>query len=191
MLRRVAVFAGSGELSGPDELAAAQRVGRLLGENGIALIYDGSAVGTGGVVAEAAAVAGGRLIGVTLPTVAGPLRDDLTERRVAGTITDWQTAIAAMTDAWLGLPGGFRSLDDALAVWTWGEPSLREQPLGLLDDADYYSQLLRDATDAVVDRFIVESQRGRVIVSKSAAELLRRMAHYRPPETRRDQPVNE
>ena len=97
----------------------------------------------------------------------------------------WQAAVGAVADGFIGLPGGFASLETAFDVWTWG-PAGREQPLGLLDHGDFYSGLLRNATDQAVDRFVQESQRGRLILAKDAAELLRRMSEYRPRETRRD-----
>lgn len=185
MLRRIAVFGRSGVLAGPDEVSAGQRIGRLLGENGLTLVYDGSAVGVVGTVAEALAQAGGRLIGVSLADAAEPIRDDLTERRMAASLAHWQGEVAQLVDAWLALPGAFESLEEIFAVWGWAE-GRPEQPFGLLDQGDYYSSLLRHASDAAVDRFVVESQRGRLITTKQPAELLRRLADYRPPETRRE-----
>jgi hypothetical protein len=36
-----------------------------------------------------------------------------------------------------------------------------------------------------VDRFVRESQRGLLVMATRAEEVLRRLADYRPPETRR------
>ena len=51
MIRRLAVVTSQAEVAVPDELRAGHRVGRLLGENGITLVFDGSAVGAAGAVA--------------------------------------------------------------------------------------------------------------------------------------------
>jgi len=185
-MRRIAVFGRSGVLAGPDEMATGQRVGRLLGENGLTLVYDGSAVGVIGTVAEASAQAGGRLIGIARSDSSEPLREDLAEQRSAATLEQWRSEVALLADAWLALPGAFESLEDAFAVWDWSDSGRPEQPLGLLDQGDYYSALLRHASDSAVDRFVLESQRGRLITAKQPGELLRRLADYRPPETRRD-----
>ena len=190
MLRRIAVVASTAEVASPNEQAAAYHVGRLLGENALALVYDGSPVGVIATVADAAAQYGGRLIGVTIGEEQ-PVHDALTERRTVTSAEQWRTAVVELVDAWLGLPGGFGSLDDAFAVWGWPGARQGEQPLGLLDSGGYYSGLLRNASDQSVDRFVLESQRGRLIMATDAADLLRRLRDYRPPETRRDAPYED
>ena len=185
MIRRVAVVAGRSEVASIDEQAAAYQVGRILGEHSIGLVFDGSAHGVIATVADEIARHGGRLIGIMIKGH-GPVRDDLTERRTAPDLTQWQADMVGLTEAWLGLPGGFASLAEAFAVWDWPGVRSSEQPLGLLDSGGYYSALLKSASDGDVDRFVLESQRGRLIVATSAEDLLRRLADYRPPETRRD-----
>src|SRR3546814_9591601 len=60
----VCVFCGSRVGDAPVYRAAAQRLGGLLGERGITLIYVGGQVGLMGVVADATLAAGGRAVGV-------------------------------------------------------------------------------------------------------------------------------
>ncbi len=190
MLRRVSVITSEGELAMPDELSAGQRVGRLLGQQGITLVYGGLAVGAAGAVAEAVAGAGGRLVGVVTPSLL-PVREDLFERREVGSGEEQRAAIATLSDAYLALPRGFDSIEDALDTLRWRTNGGQEQPLGLLDEDDYYSRLVGQAADPVLDRFFSETQRGRLVVGKNPADLLRRLAEYRPPETRRDNPLDD
>lgn len=184
MLRRIAVIAGQAELVSPDEIAAALQVGRLLGENAVTLVFDSAATGMIETVADTAIQSGGRLLGIRLDGQAAG-RSDLAEDRVAASRGEWCEEVGRMSDAFLGLPGGFASLGEAFAVWDWGGGSI-DRPLGLLDQGGYYSTLLKEGSDDVVDRFVIESQRGQLIVGTSAAELLRRLADYRAPEGRRE-----
>ncbi|MBL8988710.1 MAG: LOG family protein [Gemmatimonadetes bacterium] len=186
MLRRLAVFGSRTELAGPDELAAAHRLGRLIGEQSVTVVSDGAPAGTLAVLVEAASKAGGRLIGVSVSDATEPARADLTEHRRVADAAAWRSEIGSLAEAWLALPGAFENLEDAFALWAWTARPPKEQPLGLLDSADYYSSLLKTASDPAVDRFVLESQRGRLVVAKDPAELLRRLSEYRPPETRRD-----
>lgn len=190
MTRRLSVITSQAELASPDELNAGHRVGRLLGQGGITLVYDGRAVGAAGTVAEAVAGAGGRLVGVIVASVF-PVRDDLVERRNAGSIEEQRATIAMLADGYLALPGGFDSIEAALTAFEWRAGGGIEQPLGLLDEGEYYSRLVGLAPDPVLDRFIAETQRGRLVVGKDPADLLRRLAEYRPPETRRDNPFDD
>jgi predicted Rossmann-fold nucleotide-binding protein len=166
VLRRIAVFGSGREVDTPDAFAAAFEVGRLLGENGIVMIYAGAEVGPVATAAERARAAGGVAIG--FPTG-----------------EEFRAEVAATADGILGLPGGFESLEEAFAVWGWSAGTGREQPLGLLDLDDSYSKLLRQASDRAVDRFVTESQRGLLILGREPEDLLRRLAEYRPPESRR------
>lgn len=188
MLRRLVVFGNTADLPTPGEQAAAYRVAQLLGEHSITLVTDGLDLGANATVADTVAAAGGRLIGVTIEG-REPVRDDFAERRRVGSVEEWQKVTGGLADAWLGLPGGFGTLEEAFAVWAWNP--FADQPLGLLDEDGYYSGLLRAASDATVDRFVLESQRGRLVVARDAEELLRRLAEYQTPETRRDTPLEE
>jgi len=163
MLRRLVVVARAEELATPEELSTARAVGRLLADNGITLVHDGREVGAMGLAVETCAQAGGRL------AQAAPLSVE-----AVGTV-----------DAYLALPHGFSALDDAFAIWASPAAAGRELPVGLLDDGEYYSGLLRHATDSTLDHFVRESQRGRLIMAKRPDDLLRRLSDYKPPETRR------
>lgn len=166
MLRRVAVFASQLEIDTPTALAAAFEIGRLLGDNRIALVFGGPELGAIAAAAERARQAGGDASG--FPSV-----------------EEFRAEVASRADALLGLPGGFATLEEAFAVWEWSAALGREQPLGLLDLDDYYTGLFRAAPDAAIDRFVRESQRGQLVVSKDPEDLLRRLGEYRSPETRR------
>lgn len=170
MTRRIAVFAARAEVARPEELTAAHRIGLILGENAFTVRFAEPVAGPLATLVDTAERAGGRI------------------ERIAADQPDWGRVLVEGADAFVGLPGGFATLDAAFDVWQWA-PDRLDQPLGLLDEGDYFSALLRTATDAVVDRFVQESQRGRLVVTRDAAELLRRLTAYRPPETRRDHPV--
>ena len=141
MIRRLAVVTSQAEVATPDELSAAYRVGRLLGENGITLVFGGSAVGAAGAVAEAVAGAAGRLIGVVVESDL-PVRSDLTERRGAASLEEQRSILATLADGYLALPGGFDSIEAALRTFDVSAGRGTEQPLGLLDEGEYYSRLV-------------------------------------------------
>ncbi len=188
-LRRVVVIASNTELASPGELAQARRLGRLLAENGITAVTDGCAIGASGTLANAALEAGGRAIGIVLASTARDLvHPGLSEQRFVEGRSELECEWGALADGILGLAGGFPTLDAAFAAWGWSKAAKRETPLGLIDESSYYTGLLKLASDEVVDRFVRESQRGLLAISNRAEEVLRRLADYRPPETRRNDP---
>jgi uncharacterized protein (TIGR00730 family) len=185
-MRRVLVVAPNAELATPGELASARRLGRLLGENSITALTDGSPLGAAGTVVDAVLTAGGSAIGVVLTSAdERRIHPGLTERRVVSSQAEREAEWAGLADAVLALPGGFPTLDGALQVCDWSAISSKELPLGLIDEDNYYSLLFESASDAAIDRFVRELQRGRLIMAKRAEDVLRRLADFRPPETRR------
>lgn len=83
-------------------------------------------------------------------------------------------------DGLIALPGGVPTLDSLL-----DQLDGHDRPCGLLNASDYYTDLLKTTSDSVVDRFVHESQRGRLIVQRDPVALIQAMADYLPPETRR------
>lgn len=84
-------------------------------------------------------------------------------------------------DGLIAAPGSLTSLSELFTTYLAGN----DLPCGLLNTANYYTDLLKTTEDSVVDRFVRESQRGRLIVNSSPELLVQSMAEYQPPETRR------
>ena len=167
-MRRVAVFAGSAEALAPEYAEAAVRAGRLLAGNGITLLTEGITTGLTETVSEAARQAGGLVVHMA--------RDPV---------------MVEKADACLALPQGIANLDELFQLWSWQHAGDAERPTGLLNVAGYFTALLKDESDAAVERFVRESQRGMLIVDADLDSLLRTMADFRPPETRRLHPRDD
>lgn len=167
-MRRVAVFAGSAEALAPEYADAAARAGRLLAGNGITLLTEGITTGLTETVSEAARQAGGMVVHMA--------RDPV---------------MVEKADAFLALPQGIANLDELFQLWSWQHAGDAERPTGLLNVAGYFTALLKDESDAAVERFVRESQRGMLIVDADLDSLLRTMADFRPPETRRLHPRDD
>lgn len=161
-MRRVAVFAGSAAPLAPPYADAAIRVGRLLAENGITLLTEGVMTGLEELLVESAREAGGAV--VLLP------RDP---------------TLVEKADGFLALPQGLANFDELFQLWSWQNPADPEKPTGLLNVAGYFTALLENESDEAVERFVRETQRGMLIVDPDPESLLRAMADFRPPETRR------
>lgn len=167
-LRRVAVIAGSEAPSRPENADAAVRVGRLLAENGITLLAGDVAAGLTATLTASAREAGGVVVEMARDAV-----------------------LVDKADAFFALPQGLASLEELFELWSWRHPGDPEKPSGLLDVSGYFTGLLRNESDAALERFVRETQRGMLIVDTDPVALLRAMADFRPPETRRLFPRDE
>ncbi|NOT08516.1 MAG: TIGR00730 family Rossman fold protein [Gemmatimonadales bacterium] len=153
----------------------------------------GGSAGSIGMVVDAALAAGGKVIGVVLdlPAEREGAHPGLTELQLVPSVSERDAALADLSDGFLALPGGLGTLEELFDIWTWGSLGFNEKPCGLLNIADYYTTLLKTVDDAVVEKFVRETQRGMLIVDRDPEVLLRAVADFRPPETRRLMPLED
>ena len=182
------VYCGSrpGEL--PAYAEAARTVGHEIGRRGWQLVYGGGRAGLMGVVADAALEAGARVIGV----IPNSLMDRelghpaLTELHVVETMHQRKTMMAERSDAFLALPGGIGTFEELFEVWTWRQLGYHDKPLGLLNVAGYYDQLLAFLHQSEAQGFMAAAQTGLLQVSDDPLALLDRLGALAPLATAPD-----
>lgn len=180
------MFCGSASGRGDVYLEAATRVGRLLADRGIELVYGGAAVGIMGAVADAAMQGGGRVIGV-IPRqlvereIAHP---KLAELHVVADMHERKALMAASADAFIALPGGAGTLEELFEVWTWAQLGLHTKPIGLLDVAGFYQPLRTMVDHMVAEGFLQQRHRDALLVDPDIERLLDRFADYQAPEAK-------
>jgi uncharacterized protein (TIGR00730 family) len=178
----VAVYCGSNPGARPAYADAARRLGRLLGERSLGLVYGGGNVGLMGILADAALGAGARVVGVIPEAlVARELaHGGLTELRVVGSMHERKAMMAELADAFIALPGGLGTLDELFEVWTWAQLGLHARPIGLLDVEGFFQPLVAHLDRAVTEGFVRPQHRAMVVIEREPERLLDRFAAYTP-----------
>jgi uncharacterized protein (TIGR00730 family) len=182
-IRRVCVYCGANVGARPAYAEAAQRLGRLLGERGLGLVYGGGNVGLMGVLADAALLAGAEVIGV-IPRalMARELgHQGCTVLRVVETMHERKAVLAELADAFVALPGGLGTLDELFEAMTWAQLGLHQKPIGLLEVDGFFAPLVAYLDRAVTEGFIRAEHRAALTVAAEPEELLERFAAYQPP----------
>lgn len=184
-MKALCVFCGSSSGASPDYARAAARMGILLAERGLTLVYGGGRVGLMGVLADAALAAGGKAIGVIPRALEARevAHTGLTELRVVSSMHERKALMSELADGFLALPGGIGTMEEWFEVWTWGLLGIHPKPLGMLNVAGYYDHLLAFLDRMVADGFLAESYRSMAIVGEDGDTLLDRLAGYVPPRT--------
>lgn len=150
-VRSLCVFCGSREGIDPAYHAAALRLGQLMGERGVRLVYGGGSIGLMGVVADAVIAAGGEAVGV-IPDFL--IQYEVGHRRlqdlvVTDSMHDRKRRMFEMADAFVILPGGLGTLDETFEIVTWKQLRLHDSPIVVLDVNGYWSPLL-DLLGAII-----------------------------------------
>ena len=177
VIRSICVFCGSRHGQNPAYTEAARELGRLLAERGIRLVYGGGRVGLMGEVADATLAAGGQVIGVipTLLVTKEVEHRGLTQLHEVGSMHERKALMEQLSDAFVVLPGGFGTLDEACEILTWAQLGLHRKPLGLVNTACYFDLLSAFLDHAVGEDFLSAGNRQLILTERTPAAVLDRL----------------
>ena len=182
-IKTVCVFCGCNRGVDPRYERAAGNVGRLLAEQGVGLVYGGGAVGLMGTVATAALAAGGTAVGILPRSIADiePPHDGLTELLLVDSMHERKAAMAERSDAFVVLPGGLGTLEEAFETISWTQLGLQDKPTGFLNVAGFFDPLRAQLDRMVGDAFVRQQHRDVVYFEEHPGELLDRLRSFDPP----------
>lgn len=182
-MKSICVFCGSSMGVRPVYKEAAQTLGKTLASQNFRLVYGGGNVGLMGVVADAALLAGGEVIGVIPEFLVAKeiAHNELTVLHVVGSMHERKTKMADLADAFIALPGGYGTLEEFCEILTWAQLGLHQKPCGLLNVERYFDPLLRLFDHAVKEEFLKSALRSLVLEGSDAQSLLDLFATYQPP----------
>ena len=181
-LRRVCVFCGAAPGRDPRYTEAAQGFGALLASRGIEVVTGGGGVGMMGAVARGALGVGGRVIGV-IPRVLVEREQafpGLSELIVTTSMHERKKRMAALSDAFVALPGAFGTFEELCEMVTWTQLGIHHKPLGLLDVLRYWRALLALFDHAVAEGFLTPRNRALVLSHADGQALLAALAQAHP-----------
>lgn len=155
--KSVAVFCGSSPGHAPEHLALATRLGEAIAHRGLRLVYGGGGLGLMGAVARAAYVNGANVLGVIpeLLCEVEALFPDI-EHEIVPDMHTRKIRMYSEADAFIILPGGIGTLEEAIEVLSWQRLNLHEKPILFLSDTGFWDGLL-----AEFDRLINEGFAGK------------------------------
>jgi uncharacterized protein (TIGR00730 family) len=182
-LKRICVFGGSSVGARPAYREAAQRLGELLAERGLGVVFGGGCVGLMGAVADAALSKGGEVIGVIPESL---VRREVghrgvTKLHVVETMHQRKALMADLSDAFIALPGGYGTLEEFCEAVTWSQLGIQPKPCGLLNIERYWDGLLAVLDHAVDEKFVLPENSQLVLVAQTPEWMLERLSDWTPP----------
>ncbi|HAF41373.1 MAG TPA: TIGR00730 family Rossman fold protein [Sphingobium sp.] len=184
-MKRLAVYCGSATPADLTYVDAARHVGRTLAGRGIGVVYGGGRLGLMGAVADAALEAGGEVIGVIPEALVGAevAHRGCTELHVVQTMHQRKQLFTDLSDGFVTLPGGVGTMDELWEAISWAQLGYHQKPVGLLNVAGFYDQLIGFNRQMVEAGFIRAQHAGILIHQDSIEALVDAMAAYQPHET--------
>jgi uncharacterized protein (TIGR00730 family) len=182
-MNSICVFCGSSDSVHADYLSAARKLGILLAERGLSLVFGGGKTGLMGAVADGALEAGGEVIGIIIPSMntRALAHDGLTRMDVTPGMHERKARMHELADGYIALPGGFGTFDELFETVTWAQTGAHEKPVGLLNVRNYYAPLLAAMDHAVNEGFVFREHRNTIFCESDPNKLLDAMAEYVHP----------
>ncbi|WP_306985229.1 LOG family protein [Alkalicoccobacillus murimartini] len=183
-MKRIAVFCGSSEGENPIYMEEARKLGTLLAEKGIGLVYGGAQVGCMGAVANACLEAGGEVIGVIPEKLMNVeiAHNGLTEQHVVKTMHERKAMMADLSDAFIALPGGAGTLEEWFEVFTWSQLGYHHKPCSFLNINGFYNPLLQMLDHTIEQGFMRPAYQELIITENKAEDLLEKLHQFQPFE---------
>ncbi|GAA5416506.1 putative cytokinin riboside 5'-monophosphate phosphoribohydrolase [Paraliobacillus ryukyuensis] len=179
-MKRVAVYCGSSKGKDPVYMTEARRLGNLLAEAGIELVYGGSSVGCMGAVADGMLEAGGKVIGV-IPEKLNDVEiahEKLTELHVVKTMHERKAMMAELADGFIAFPGGTGTLEEWFEVFTWAQIGYHQKPCALLNINNYYAPIMTLFDHMIEQGFVKQGYKDLIVMENEAEVLIEKLMNY-------------
>jgi uncharacterized protein (TIGR00730 family) len=182
-MKRICVFCGSKIGNNPVYADGARRLGRLLVEHGLGLVYGGGHIGLMGVLADAVLATGGEVIGVIPQQLkkAELAHSGATEMHVVDTMHQRKAMMADLADGFIAMPGGIGTAEELFEILTWAQLRLHTKPVGLLNVAGYFDAMLAWIDHMIAEGFLKGHHRTMLLVAEAAETLLEKIVRREAP----------
>jgi hypothetical protein len=139
----VCVYCGASQSALPEHLTLAERFGAACAARGLRLVYGGGQVGLMGRAARAAHAGGGAVLGV-MPRFLE--RQEIVYEAVPHVMVDTmherKWIMFQESDAFVVLPGGIGTLEEAVEMLSWKRLGLHDKPMAFLAEDGFWDPFL-------------------------------------------------
>lgn len=182
-MKAIQVFCGSSVGKNPVYAASAKKLGEVLLEQEIDLVYGAGNVGLMGIIANTMLEGGGTVIGV--------IPEFLMQKEVGHTAISELIIVDGMhtrkvemykrAQGTIVLPGGYGTLDEMFEMLTLAQLEQHPHPIGLLNINGYFDHLIRQLDFMVEEQFLRPFHRSILLHDSVPEALLKKMVTYEAP----------
>ncbi|WP_166459314.1 LOG family protein [Amycolatopsis pithecellobii] len=176
----ICVFCGASQGDSPVYTEAGYQLGKQLGSRFHRLIYGAGGVGVMGAVARGAAEYGAKIVGV-IPSFLREreMGDDIPPQEIIITtnLAHRKTTMMNLADGFIGLPGGYGTMDEMFEVISMSALGVERRPVVLVNTNGFWDLFLELVDELGKRRFLPEDK--YFIVVDDPAEAIDRIEFAR------------
>ncbi|CCQ90751.1 conserved hypothetical protein [Nitrospina gracilis 3/211] len=183
-IRSICVFCASSTRVDPVYLDAADDLGRRMGRAGVELIYGGASIGLMGAVARGIHKEGGKVVGV-LPKFfmkKGIKYDEADELIVTRDMRERKATMDERADAFVVLPGGVGTLEEAMEIFSMVQLGLTHKPLVFINTGGFYDGLFAHFQKMVELNFAKKETMEMLELVQTPEQAMLYLESFSPPE---------
>ena len=173
-INALCVYCGSSPGTDPAFVETAQKLGKILAENEIRLVYGGGSTGLMGALASAVLDHGGEVTGI--------IPEFLTQRErprrlpqeliVTTDMHDRKWRMFERADGFVALPGGIGTLEELVEQLTWVQLGRHKKPILIANINGYWDPFLTLIEHMRDQKFLPETSRVDCLIANRVEEIL-------------------
>jgi uncharacterized protein (TIGR00730 family) len=175
---KVCVFASSSSKVNSDYASAATRLGTLLAEAGIGVVYGGGGIGLMGKLADAVIRNHGTITGVipAFMKAAGWDHKEVTDMIITNDMGERKKTMFDLSGGIVALPGGIGTLEELTEALTLKQLGLYKGPIIMLNTLGYYNPLIEFLDHMITGNFLRFEHKGMWQVADTPEQVIMLLA---------------
>ncbi len=172
-IKAVCVYCSASSNIAPHYGEEVKALGQIMAQHGWSLVFGGGGCGLMGAVADSVLSHGGKAVGIIpehLKQQDKP-QEGLTELFVVDTMHQRKQMMVDRSDAFVILPGGLGTLDEAFEILTWKQLKLHDKPVVLLNSHGYWDEFLNLIDKMIEEKFVVSAHKNLFSVAETVGQI--------------------
>ena len=183
-MKSICVFCSSSNSIDDVYVETAIELGHRIGKLGLNLVYGGGSIGLMGAVARATHEKGGRVIGVIPKFFIEKDKDfeygEADELIIVETMRIRKAIMDERADAFISLPGGIGTLEEAIEIMSMKQLGLTGKPLVFINTNNFYDDLMSNLRKMASLKFAKSSTLELFSVCPDPSSALEFIFSYKP-----------
>ena len=173
-MKSICVYLGAKAGNQPELTKIVEEVGSIIAKQEVRLVYGGSSHGLMGVLAKSVLNSGGTVLGIIpkqLLEIEKPL-ESINELIVTENIQQRKLLMQQQADAFVVMPGGLGTLEEAFETWNAVKIGLINKPIGFLNFNQFFDKLFLFLSECTEKGFLHQKQLAIPVVDDNPEHLI-------------------